>query len=313
MAKKTNTSVRMLIPMQGQWLFKGDGATYVGPDAHGVGRVGVCLSSTKFRSGHASVKARFLTEATAARIVLGFNAATGSYYSVGLGGYNFAYLVDAFVPGQGWQALESRGDISQLKIGRDYNLQVEVMGQQISLSVDGVRVIETALRSPLQGDQVGLFAWGESEVQFHDFHLSGSESRIFVVMQFGEQFDALYKDVIQPVSSKLGFKAFRADDVFRPGVILQDIRRGIVESDVIVAEITPANPNVFYELGYAHALEKPTVLLANKRTEKLPFDVSGYRVIFYDDTIGGKREVESTLYKHLASIRKGDVPHTGEY
>src|ERR1700694_2903882 len=77
------------------------------------------------------------------------------------------------------------------------------------------------------------------------------------------------------------------------------IRRGIVDSDVIVAEITPVNANVFYELGYAHALEKPTILLANRNTEKLPFDISGYRVIFYDDSIRGKRDIEATLRKHL--------------
>jgi hypothetical protein len=105
--------------------------------------------------------------------------------------------------------------------------------------------------------------------------------------------------------SKLGFEAFRGDDVYRPGVILQDIIRGIVESDVIVAEITPPNPNVFYELGYAHALQKPTILLANRQIEKLPFDISGYRVIFYDDTIGGKREIETTFEKHLESIQRG--------
>jgi nucleoside 2-deoxyribosyltransferase len=116
----------------------------------------------------------------------------------------------------------------------------------------------------------------------------------------------LYQEVIQPVSHRAGFKALRADDVYRPGVILQDIIRGIVESDVIVADITPTtNPNIFYELGYAHALQKPTILLANRaQIEKLPFDVSGYRVIFYDDTIGGKRDIESTLEKHLESIRR---------
>ena len=48
---------------------------------------------------------------------------------------------------------------------------------------------------------------------------------------------------------------------------------------------SPVNANVFYELGYAHALNKPTILLANRLTEELPFDISGYRVIFYDDRL----------------------------
>jgi hypothetical protein len=85
--------------------------------------------------------------------------------------------------------------------------------------------------------------------------------------------------------------------------------RGIVTSDVIIAEVTPPNQNVFYELGYAHALGKPTILLAEQPKEggaRLPFDISGYRCIFYDDAIRGKRKVEASLERHLANIREGD-------
>jgi hypothetical protein len=58
---------------------------------------------------------------------------------------------------------------------------------------------------------------------------------------------------------------------------------------------------VFYEVGYAHAIAKPTVLLAQTDTP-LPFDVSGFRVIFYTDSIAGKRIVERELRLHLQSI-----------
>ncbi len=91
---------------------------------------------------------------------------------------------------------------------------------------------------------------------------------------------------------------------FVPGLILQDIITGLVESDVIIAEITPTNANVFYELGYAHARNTPTVLLA-RRNGTLPFDISGHRVIFYDDSIRGKPEVEAALRRHLSSILGG--------
>ncbi|MCY4482640.1 MAG: hypothetical protein OXC12_07180 [Spirochaetaceae bacterium] len=98
----------------------------------------------------------------------------------------------------------------------------------------------------------------------------------------------------------------RADDVFRPGIILQDIINSLLDADLVIAEVTPPNPNVFYELGYAHALAKPTVLLA-RRGGELPFDISGYRVIFYDDSIGGKPQVETTLDMHLANIMRGQA------
>lgn len=71
----------------------------------------------------------------------------------------------------------------------------------------------------------------------------------------------------------------------------------------MIAEITSPNQNVFYELGYAHALNKPTILLA-RRGKELPFDIRSYRVIFYEDTIGGKPVVEENLRKHLKAILK---------
>ena len=52
---------------------------------------------------------------------------------------------------------------------------------------------------------------------------------------------------------------------FGPGVIIQDIERQISEAQVVIADITPANSNVYYEVGYAHALQKPTILLRKKQ------------------------------------------------
>jgi nucleoside 2-deoxyribosyltransferase len=93
----------------------------------------------------------------------------------------------------------------------------------------------------------------------------------------------------------------RIDEKAGPGVIFRDIQRELEQAEIIIAEITPANPNVFYELGYAHALGKPTILLARRGAE-LPFDIQSFRVVFYDDTIGGKVEVERNLQRHLEAI-----------
>ena len=120
-------------------------------------------------------------------------------------------------------------------------------------------------------------------------------------MQFTSPFDELYEEVIQPVCADLGINSYRASDIYRPGVVLQDIIQGLAESNVIIAEITPANPNVFYELGYSHALHKPVILLAERDTP-LPFDVGGYRVIFYENAIRGKSSLESELRRHLSNI-----------
>jgi nucleoside 2-deoxyribosyltransferase len=91
------------------------------------------------------------------------------------------------------------------------------------------------------------------------------------------------------------------DELAGPGIIFEDIKRPIAEAKIVVAEITAPNQNVFYELGYAHALNKPTILLA-QRGKELPFDIRSYRVIFYDDSIGGKPALERNLQKHLEAI-----------
>ena len=305
MAEKRKKAAENFVPLAGRWRFEGANASYLGP-TDDDNPFGLCLAPRRFRSGIITVETTLSDTAQMARVVIGYNAATGAYYAVGLGGFGYAYVIVEFIPGRGWNGVKVYGSSSQLQLKRPYHLAVEVSGQRVLLSVDSVQVVDFTLPSPLQGDQTGLYAGGTSKIEFQNFRVSTDDPSIFVVMQFGAPYDALYQEVIQPVSRRAGFKALRADDVYRPGVILQDIIRGIVESDVIVADITPTeNPNVFYELGYAHALQKPTILLANRQIEKLPFDVSGYRVIFYDDTIGVKRDIEGTLEKHLESIRCG--------
>ncbi|MGA2799125.1 MAG: hypothetical protein ABSE63_16215 [Thermoguttaceae bacterium] len=121
-------------------------------------------------------------------------------------------------------------------------------------------------------------------------------------MEFSEPFNSFFDHVVRPVADRLGLEAFRASDVYKPGVILADILRGIIESEVIIAKITSGNPNVFYELGHAHAMGKQTILLADRASTKLPFDIRGYRVIFYDNSIPGKPEVERQLEEHLKNI-----------
>jgi nucleoside 2-deoxyribosyltransferase len=107
--------------------------------------------------------------------------------------------------------------------------------------------------------------------------------------------------VINPGARALGLDVMRIDELARPGIIFEDMKRQIAEAKIVIAEITAPNQNVFYELGYAHALNKPTILLA-QRGKELPLDIRSYRVIFYDDSIGGKPALERNLQKHLEAI-----------
>lgn len=200
------------------------------------------------------------------------------------------------------------GKKENLRPNQQYNLEVVLRGSNVRLSVDGVEVLNNNLPAPPEGDQVGLMGYGDGKVTFTNVQFSASRPRAFVVMQFSEPYNSLWDEVIKPVAERVGFDAYRADNVFQPGIILQDIVRGINTSQAIIAEVTPHNPNVYYELGYAHAVGTPTVLLAEQPKEngaRLPFDISGFRCIFYEDiedAIRGKRKVEQELENHLRNI-----------
>ena len=142
---------------------------------------------------------------------------------------------------------------------------------------------------------------GRNSVEFTNISVNQEPGTVFVVMQFSDPYHDLYSDIITRVTRDYNLRAYHAGEVFGPGVILENIVRGIIDSRIVIAEITERNPNVFYELGYAHALKKPTILVAEKG-KGLPFDVSGYRCLFYENSIGGKNRVEDALRKHLEAI-----------
>ncbi|MGA8214777.1 MAG: hypothetical protein WB799_14370 [Candidatus Sulfotelmatobacter sp.] len=206
-----------------------------------------------------------------------------------------------FVPALGWRGLAGAGNAENLAPNEWYTQTVELSGQRVRVSVDKVRVLQHVFDQPVPNGQVGLFAWGKNRIEFENLTVEPRPGKVFVVMEFSDPYQQLYQEVIQPVAKSFGLYAYHAGEVFGPGIILQDIAQGIVEAEVVIAEITPANQNVFYELGYAHALGKPTILLA-ERPNQLPFDVSGYRVLFYDNTIAGKGQVEDGLKRHLNAI-----------
>lgn len=172
--------------------------------------------------------------------------------------------------------------------------------------MDDVRVLDHVLDAPLPEGQLGLFAWGERSAAFRDVSVRDQPGTAFVIMQFRNIYEELYEDVIKPIVEKFNLKAYHAGEVFRPGIILEDIVRGIVTAKIIIAEITPPNQSVFYELGYAHALKKPTILLAEEG-KTLPFDISGYRCLFYENSISGKRKIEDGRVKHLNGILQDPI------
>lgn len=112
--------------------------------------------------------------------------------------------------------------------------------------------------------------------------------------------DALLNSIIRPaLLPELGYVVKRADEDFGPGTIAEQIVRDLVFADLVIADLTDHNPNVFYELGIRHAAIKPTIHLAQVGT-LLPFDNYAYRTIFYDLT--DSATVDRALYQLQAAV-----------
>lgn len=117
---------------------------------------------------------------------------------------------------------------------------------------------------------------------------------IFVVMPFSSQLAPIYKNHILKAANSLGFTAARADDSVRPEAIVKTIWDWICSARLIIADCTGANPNVLYEIGIAHTVGKPVILLTQS-AEDIPYDLAQLRSLVYGTT---PRELES-LEKRL--------------
>jgi hypothetical protein len=103
----------------------------------------------------------------------------------------------------------------------------------------------------------------------------------FVMMPFGEWFDRYYQEIYVPAIREAGFEPVRADELFTTGSVVEQIWEQIEKAKLLLADLTGKNPNVFYELGLAHAAHKP-VVFASGVLEDVPFDLRHLRVIIYD-------------------------------
>lgn len=103
---------------------------------------------------------------------------------------------------------------------------------------------------------------------------------VFILMPFSDDFEDVYKLGIKPACDKAGAYAESVNEQNFKETILQRIYNQIANADVIIAEMTGRNPNVFYEAGYAHALGKNVILLTQK-ADDIPFDLKHFPHIVY--------------------------------
>ncbi len=136
---------------------------------------------------------------------------------------------------------------------------------------------------------------------------------VFVLTPFLEKEDRVFRS-IRITCEGLGLKCIRGDETFVPGDVLPHIIRMILKSSLIIANVSGRNPNVFYELGIAHALGKTTIIVS-ETIDEIPFDIRAKRVVTYHNTFTLETRVRTAVAATLgipeASQRAGKTSMLG--
>ena len=131
---------------------------------------------------------------------------------------------------------------------------------------------------------------------------NGEVRHAFVIMPFTTVGDLIYSRAVVPVLTTSGYVVKRADTDLNQRAIMQDVITGIETADLVIADLTGRNPNVFYELGIAHRSRRPSILLA-QRSGDIPFDLGAYRALIYRIDIQPKPlRVVETLSSQLRNL-----------
>jgi hypothetical protein len=123
-------------------------------------------------------------------------------------------------------------------------------------------------------------------------------------MPFGEGHDLqrVYRNHVQPVVGQLGLVCERADDLYDVRAVMQNVWESINRARVIIAEMTERNPNVFYELGIAHTLGKPVIMITQSIEQYVPFDLKHLRSIEYQFKPGEIEKFEQALRRTIQTV-----------
>lgn len=156
--------------------------------------------------------------------------------------------------------------------------------------------INALLRRPRQSLQPGRGV--RAYPVFGDPYLELDAPDVFVLMPFSPELTPVYTDHIRPVVSGFGLTVATADDFFSGRVVMREVYSAIVRASIVIADCTGRNPNVFYELGVAHTIGRPVVLLTQSMAD-IPFDVAHFRVLEYAYTPRGMKAFEQALAKSL--------------
>ncbi len=124
----------------------------------------------------------------------------------------------------------------------------------------------------------------------------------FMIMPFGSKLDVFFKENIRDyLKGEMNIDIYRADDFNDNDIIVDTIYREIEKAEFIICEVSNCNKNVFFEIGYAKALNKELIFLLQRGIEHKFFDVAHIRRIDYD--VDSAIELQERLKDTIETIR----------
>jgi len=136
------------------------------------------------------------------------------------------------------------------------------------------------------------------------FHITDPEniepSLVSVMMPFNSSFDAVYES-LKSTAEAVSLRCRRADDIWENPAVIQDVVSLIDRSNVVIADCTGRNPNVFYEIGIAHTLGREVILITQSEQD-IPFDLRHLRYAKYLNNGEGLAALNQRLQTRLADL-----------
>lgn len=137
-----------------------------------------------------------------------------------------------------------------------------------------------------------------------------SEKVCFIISPIGQveteinrKANGLYNAVIKPVLNDLGYECVRADEIDASGSINNQIINKIIDSKLVIVNLSGLNPNVMYELALRHAIGKPVIMLKEGSFSDMPFDIIDQRTILYNDDLNSVVSTQNELRKKIDGIK----------
>jgi len=137
-------------------------------------------------------------------------------------------------------------------------------------------------------------------------HVTGGRRYCFVVMGYGEGY-AFFERIRHLVAESTGLECIRADDIPTSADTIRDKVHACIENAaLVIADVSDASPNIYYEVGYSSACRKPMIALA-AADRQIPSDLQGIETISYTDSKSGWLRFEAELKRNLAVHRDTSV------